>query len=106
MSWKQTGHPTVQKQRDRWVVRVPGIDTETGKRRPRQLCTFGSRRTAQSAATSFAASGDTSSDHGTVAHLVDRWVAGKIDVSNKTRQQYQWAAGHIKTGLGGIPADY
>ena len=106
MSWKQTGHPTVQKQRDRWVVRVPGIDTETGKRRPRQLGTFGSRRTAQSAATSFAASGDTASDHGTVAHLLDRWVAGKIDVSNKTRQQYQWAAGHIKTGLGGIPADY
>jgi integrase len=26
-------------------------------------------------------------------------------VSNKTRQQYQWAAGHIKTGLGGIRAD-
>jgi integrase len=105
MPWKQTGHPTVQKQRERWVVRVPGIDTETGKRHPRQLGTFRSRRAAQSAATSFAASGDTASKRGTVARLVDRWVAGKIDVSNKTRQQYQWAAGHIKTGLGGIRAD-
>jgi len=105
MPWKQTGHPTVQKQRERWVVRVPGIDTETGKRQPRQLGTFGSRRAAQSAATSFAASGDTASDRGTLARLVDRWAAGKIDVSNKTRQQYQWAAGHIKTGLGGIRAD-
>lgn len=105
MAWKQTGHPTVQKQRDRWVVRVPGIDTETGKRRPRQLGTFNSRRSAQSAATSFAASGDAASDRGSVAHLVDRWVASKIDVSNKTREQYQWAAGHIKTGLGGIRAD-
>src|SRR3990170_1929139 len=106
MPWKQTGHPTVQKQRERWVVRVPGIDTETGRRQPRQLGTFRSRRAAQSAATSFAASGDIASDRGTVARLVDRWVAGKIDVSNKTRQQYQWAAGHIKTGLGGIRADH
>ena len=105
MPWKQTGHPTVQKQRERWVVRVPGIDTETGRRQPRQLGTFRSRRAAQSAATSFAASGDIASDRGTVARLVDRWVAGKIDVSNKTRLQYQWAAGHIKTGLGGIRAD-
>jgi len=87
-------------------VRVPGIDTETGRRQPRQLGTFRSRRAAQSAATSFAASGDTASDRGTVAHLLERWVAGKIDVSNKTRQQYQWAAGHIKTGLGGIRADH
>ena len=105
MPWKQTGHPTVQKQRERWVVRVPGIDTETGKRQPRQLGTFGSRRAAQSAATSFAALGETASDRGSVARLVDRWVAGKIDVSNKTREQYRWAAGHIKTGLGGIRAD-
>lgn len=87
------------------MVRVPGIDTETGKRRPRQLGTFNSRRAAQSAATSFAASGDTSADRGSFALLVDRWVAGKIDVSNKTRLQYEWAAGHIKSGLGGIRAD-
>ena len=31
MGWKATGQPTVRKQRDKWVVRVDGIDTETGK---------------------------------------------------------------------------
>lgn len=106
MVWKQTGHPTVQKQREKWVVRVSGVDTETGKRRPRQLGTFNSRRSAQAAATEFAATGEIGSERGTVAHVVDRWVAGKIDVSNKTRVQYEWAAGHIKTGLGGIRADH
>ena len=37
MGWKATGQPTVRKQRDKWVVRIDGIDTETGKHRPRQL---------------------------------------------------------------------
>ena len=40
MGWKATGQPTVRKQRDKWVVRVDGIDTETGKHRPRQLGTY------------------------------------------------------------------
>ena len=30
MGWKATGQPTVRKQRDKWVVRVDGIDTATG----------------------------------------------------------------------------
>jgi hypothetical protein len=98
MGWKQTGHPTVQTQRDRWVVRVPGIDTETGSRRPRQVGTFNSKRTAQQAASAFTASGGLGSDRGTVGYLVDQWVAGRIDVSTKTRQQYEWAAGHISAG--------
>ena len=46
MAWKPTGRPTVRQQRDKWVVRVDGIDTETGKHRPRQLGTFTSRRSA------------------------------------------------------------
>ena len=40
MAWKATGQPTVRKQRDKWVVRVDGIDTATGKHRPRQLGTY------------------------------------------------------------------
>ncbi len=40
MGWKATGQPTVRKQRDKWVVRIDGIDTETGKHRPRQLGTY------------------------------------------------------------------
>ena len=46
MAWKATGQPTVRKQRDKWVVRVDGIDTATGKHRPRQLGTYASQRSA------------------------------------------------------------
>ena len=47
MAWKATGAPVVRRQRDRWVVRVDGIDTETGKHRPRQLGTYSSKRSAE-----------------------------------------------------------
>jgi hypothetical protein len=33
MAWKPTGRPMMRQQRDRWVVRVDGLDTETGKPR-------------------------------------------------------------------------
>ncbi len=105
MAWKQTGQPTVQKQRDKWVVRVDGIDTETGRRRPRQVGTFSSRRAAQSAATAFAASGAHIGDRDTVGRVVDHCVAGKVDVGSKTRLQYEWAAGHIRSGIGGVRID-
>lgn len=39
MAWKATGQPTVPKQRRKWVVRVDGIDTVTGKHKPKQLGT-------------------------------------------------------------------
>lgn len=105
VAWKQSSHPTVQKHREKWVVRVDGIDTETGRRRPRQIGTFNSRRAAQSAARDFIAAGEVASERETVAHVVDRWVAGKVDVSNKTRMQYEWAAGHIRSGIGGVRLD-
>ena len=44
MGWKATGHPTVRKQRDKWTVRVDGIDTETGKHRPHYLAEIGADR--------------------------------------------------------------
>jgi integrase len=37
MAWKATGQPVVRQERGRWVVRVDGINTETGKVKPRQL---------------------------------------------------------------------
>ena len=52
MGWKATGAPTVRRQRDKWVVRVDGIDTATGKHRPRQLGTYPSQRAALTAARS------------------------------------------------------
>jgi integrase len=53
MGWKTSGRPMVRKQRDEWVVRVNGINTETGKHRPRQLRTYVSRRSALAAARSL-----------------------------------------------------
>jgi integrase len=105
MTWKQTGRPIVRQQRDRWVVRLDGIDTETGRARPRQLGTYRSRRAAQAAATGFAAAGETGGDRRTVGYVVDQWVASRTGVSSKSRMQYEWAAGHIRTGLGSIRID-
>ena len=65
MAWKPTGHPAVRRQRDKWVVRVDGIDTVTGKRRPRQLGSYSSRRAARSAAASMTAAGEIGSERGT-----------------------------------------
>jgi hypothetical protein len=39
MGWKVAGQPTVRTQRDTWVVRVDGIDTEAGKLRPKRIGT-------------------------------------------------------------------
>jgi len=43
----------VRKQREKWTVRVDGIDTETGKHRPRELGTYQSQRSAMAAARSM-----------------------------------------------------
>ena len=102
MGWKATGQPTVRKQRDRWVVRVDGIDTATGKHRPRQLGTFASQRAALMAARSGKADAR-STERGTVSWLVRRYVAGRTDITVKSRESYEWAIPHIEAGLGAIP---
>jgi integrase len=104
MGWKATGEPTVRKQRDKWVVRVDGIDTETGRHKPRQLGTFRSKRAAINASR-LTSSEDVGSERGTVGWLVKRYVASRTDVSVKAREQYGWAASHIEAGLGAIRVD-
>ena len=104
MGWKATGEPTVRKQRSKWVVRVDGIDTETGQHRPRQLGTFSSQRSALNASRAAAADGRTT-ERGSVGWLVRRYVASRTDVSLKTREQYEWAIPHIVAGLGAIRLD-
>lgn len=104
MGWKATGTPTVRKQRDKWVVRVDGIDTETGRHRPKQLGTFRSQRAAVGAARTSLSDGHLA-ERGTLGWLVHRYVASRTDVSLKAREQYGWAAGHIDTGLGAIRLD-
>ncbi len=104
MGWKVTGQPTVRKQRGKWVVRVDGIDTETGKHRPRQIGSFGSQRAALAAAR-VPATADKVVSRGTVGWLVRRYVASRTDVSVKAREQYEWACTHIEAGLGAVRLD-
>jgi integrase len=102
MAWKATGAPTVRKQRDKWVVRVDGIDTATGKHRPRQLGTYASQRAALSAMRSVQAD-RRGTERGAVSWLVRRYVAGRTDITLKSRESYEWAIPHIEAGLGAIP---
>jgi integrase len=104
MGWKATGQPTVRKQRDKWAVRVDGIDTETGKHRPRQLGTYPSQRTALKAARSVSVQARVAT-RDTVGWLVRRYVGSRSDVTLKAREQYEWAIPHIEAGLGAIRLD-
>ena len=101
MAWKATGLPTVRKQRDKWVVRVDGLDTVTGKHKPKQLGTFKSQRSALAAARDVKTE-DALADKGTVSWLVRRYVAGRTDITPKAQEQYAWAIPHIEAGLGAI----
>lgn len=85
MGWKATGRPVVRRQREKFVVRVDGIDTGTGKHRPRQLGTFPSQRSAERAAREFRVE-DVVVDRGTVGWLVRRWVESRTDISVKARE--------------------
>jgi integrase len=102
MGWKATGGPTVRRQRDKWVVRVDGIDTATGKHRPRQVGTYASQRAALAAARA-GATNTAASERGTVSWLVRRYVQGRTDITVKSRESYEWAIPHIEAGLGAIP---
>jgi integrase len=85
-------------------VRVDGIDTETGKHRPRQLGTYASQRSATAAARSVPVQ-ERVATRDTVSWLVRRYVASRSDVTLKAREQYEWAIPHIEAGLGGIRLD-
>ena len=105
MGWKATGQASVRQQRGKWVVRLDGIDTETGKHRPRQLGTYSSERSASAAAKQAIAEGQPGPARATVGWAVHRWVTSRTDVGPKSRLQYEWAAGHIDKGLGSIRLD-
>ena len=105
MGWKATGEPLVRRQRDKWVVRVDGVDTQTGRHHPRQLGTYTSKRSAEQHARALAAEGAGVVERGTVSWLVTRWVASRTDISQKGREQYEWATNHIAAGLGAVHLD-
>jgi integrase len=105
MTWKATGLPTVRQQRGRWVVRVDGIDAETGNHRPRQLGTYASQRAARNAAANAIESGRERVERELIGDLVQQWADSRTDVSPNQRQQYRWAAGHIQRGIGSIAVE-
>jgi hypothetical protein len=45
---------------------------------------------------------DRSTERGTVSWLVRRYVAGRTDITLKSREQYEWAIPHIENGLGAV----
>ena len=45
---------------------------------------------------------DRSTERGTVSWLVRRYVAGRTDITLKSREQYEWAIPHIENGLRAI----
>ncbi len=92
------------KQRDKWVVRIDGIDTETGKHRPRQVGTYASQRAALTAARSVSVQEQTVA-RDTIGWLVRRYIASRSDLTQKARERYQWAIPHIEAGLGAIRLD-
>ena len=100
MAWKAIGLPTVRQQRGRWVVRVDGIDTESGKARPRQLGTYTSQRAARNAAAKAIEGGRERRDRSTIDGLVDSRVESRSDVGRNPRPQSRWAARHINVGIG------
>ncbi len=109
MAWKSTGRPTVRQQRDEWVVRIDGIDTESGKDRPRQLGTYPSQRAPRRALAELLERGDAESavraDKGTVGEYVDAWAAAKGRRVAEEPPAVRVGREAIRKGLGGIPLD-
>lgn len=104
MAWKALGTPTVHQQRGRWAIRIDGMDTETGKRRPRQLGTYPTERAAVAAART-ATLDESTVERGTVSWLARRYVASRTDLSISTQEQYAWTITHIEAGLGAVRLD-
>jgi len=104
MDWVETGPPTIQKQRTRWVVRQPGYDPATGRRRPRQLGTFDTRRAAQAHVRSVQ-DGRSGGDGETLAQFLEgSWLASKAGrVAQGTLDQYTWSiTRHIVPLIGAV----
>jgi len=95
MSWVTTGEPTVQRQRDRWVVRVSGYDSTTGRRRVRQLGTHATKRDALAQQRSVSEGRVGGDDETLGSYLSEVWLPSKESaVEISTYEQYRWAADH------------
>jgi len=104
MTWVTTGEPTIQRQRNRWVVRVAGYDAATGRRRVRQLGTYPTKKAAVSHQRAVLDGRAGSDDETLGAYLTEVWLPSKDErVEVGTYDQYRWAVdGHIVPLLGAV----
>lgn len=72
-----TGVPTIQRQRNRWVVRVAGYDAATGCRRVRQLGTYPTKKAAVSHQRAVMDGRAGSDDETLAAYLTEVWLPSK-----------------------------
>ena len=101
MSWKAVGQPTVRKQRDKWTVRIDGIDTATGKERPRQIGTYASQQRARRGARVPRQRARHRTWHGQLARPPLR--RGQVRHHTEAGEQFSWAIPHIESELGAMP---
>ncbi len=94
----------MQRQRDRWVVRVAGYDPATGRRKVRQLGTFETKRAAVACARAAAESRAGGEDETVEAFFDQVWLPskhGRVEVA--TYDQYRWAVTrHIVPLIGAV----
>jgi integrase len=104
MAWVTTGEPTVQRQRDRWVVRVSGDDAATGRRKVRQLGTYNTKKAAVAQVKAVADGRAGSDDEVLAEYLRNVWLPAKDGrVETSTYDQYRWAVeGHVIPLLGSV----
>ena len=77
MAWVAGGEPLVQKQRGRWVVRQPGYDGATGRRQPKQVGTFATKREALAMARRITEGRAGTSEQSLEAYLHDVWISSR-----------------------------
>ncbi|MHB8670769.1 MAG: tyrosine-type recombinase/integrase [Acidimicrobiales bacterium] len=104
MQWVQVGEPEVHRQRGKWVVRQPGYDPATGRRRVRQLGTFETKRAA-AAHRKAIVDGRAGSAGETLEEFLEKvWLPakrGRVEVG--TFDQYSWGVRrHIVPLLGAV----
>jgi hypothetical protein len=98
------GEPELHRQRGKWVVRVTGYDSATGRRRVRQLGTFDTKRAAV-AHQKAAAAGRAGGSIDTLADFLESvWLPAKEGrVETSTFDQYRWAVTrHIVPLIGAV----
>ena len=104
MSWVGNEEPSVHRQRGRWVVRVSGYDSATGRRKVQQLGTFPTKRAATAYLRQVQDGRAGGEDEELRAYLREVWLPSKRSrVESSTLHQYEWAVeGHIVPLIGAV----